>query len=134
VRASPQAFILLSFRISLNDHDPPPAATVLFSAAIQIVSECGQCLGCNLYYVVIRRRPAISVPLLRIRGFSMIISVITIGVWCSCVDSVLPACLGRRAESNANWAFLTDALVDDLNTSALCEAFPEAVHFAREQC
>jgi hypothetical protein len=73
-----QAFVILSFGVSLNGQDPPAVGQVLRNAAIQFVAECAQCFGCNLFYVVIERVPAMSLPLLRMRGFSPLITIMTI--------------------------------------------------------
>jgi hypothetical protein len=135
---SPQAFVILSFGISLNGRDPPKVARVLLNTTIQLFAECAQSLGCNLFWVVVEHQPAMSVPLLRMRGFSVLITVITTAVWCDGVQVVLNQVLGRHPDSNADWVFLTEAFKEafqELNgTSALCAAFPEAVGFASARC
>jgi hypothetical protein len=130
----PQAFVILRFGVSLNGRDPPALSHVLLNAALQFVAEFAQSLVCNLFYVVILRHPCMSVPLLRINGFSMVITMLILAVWCECVSSYLPACLGHRAHSKLSWEFVTDRFLIDVNTSALCAAFPEAVGFAEEEC
>jgi hypothetical protein len=126
-----QGFVIFRFGISLNGHDPPSVSNVLLNAVIQVVAECAQSLCCNLYYVVIMQHPVMSVPLLRIRGFSLIVTMITIVVWCECVSAMMPSFLGHRAHSSVNWEFLTQA---NVNMSALCAAYPEAVGFAEKEC
>jgi hypothetical protein len=121
----------LSFGISVHGGEPPKPEQVLLNTAIQLVAEWAQSLACTLFYVVVKGHPAMSVPLLRMRGFVLIMSLITMAVWCDCITVVLPACLIHHAHSNMNWEFLTQAFVKDLNTSALCETFPEAVGFAK---
>ena len=74
-RVLSQAFLILMFGVSLNGSDPPKAEQVLLNAAIQVAAECGQSLTCNLFFVVVKRQPAMSVPLLRMRGFSLVIIV-----------------------------------------------------------
>jgi len=128
------SFIILSFGISLNGHDPPTVKQVLLNAAIQLIAECAQSLGCMLYYIVITRQPAMSLPLIPMRGFSLVIAIISASAWCDCLTLSLPVCLGRRADSGTNWIFTSEAFVNEFNTSALCAAFPEAVGFAKERC
>jgi hypothetical protein len=129
------AFVILTFGISLNGSDPPQVQQVLLNTAIQVVAECVQSLGCNLYWSVIERQPAMSVPLLRMRGFSVIVTLQAVAVWGGAVQEFLPPCLGRRAESSANWVFLTEEVLSELrNTSRLCATFPEAVGFAKAMC
>jgi hypothetical protein len=135
VRVRSQAFVVWSFGISLNGHDRPSLAHVLINAAIQLVAECVQGLICSLFQVVVERQPALSVPLLRIQGFTLVVAVVTTGVWCDAIGAVLPACLGRRANSGPSWVFLTAAFRRfDLNSTALCAAFPQAVGFVQQEC
>jgi hypothetical protein len=128
------AFIVLSYGISLNGIDPPAVADVLLNAAIQLVAECLQSLACNLFYVVVLRHPTLSVPLLRMQGFSLVLIVLTVVVWCNAASVSLPITLGHRAQSSASWVFLTDDFLKDQNASALCAAYPEAFGFADLFC
>jgi hypothetical protein len=127
------AFVILSFGISLNGRDPPSVEQVALNSAIQFIVECVQSLISSLYYVVVMREPVLSVPLLRVQGFSLIISCMMITVWSDALATILPIVLGRRSDSEANWVLLTEAFLDDLNSSALCAAVPQAVGFA-ESC
>jgi hypothetical protein len=77
-----------------------------------------------LFNVVIDRRPAMSVPLLRMRGFSLMVTLLTTMVWFDCVASTMTGALGRRADSTVNWVFVTGAFVEEFNVSALCAAYP----------
>jgi len=132
-------FMVLMFGVSVNGRDPPgrsPALEqLLLNAAIQLVAECVQCLLCSLFQVVVERQPALSVPLLRIRGFTLVLALMTASSWCDAIGAVLPVCIGRRADSNTDWVFITaEFRHNDLNATAICAAFPEAVGFAQRMC
>jgi len=118
------AFVILSYGISLDGVRPPEVDHVMRNAAIQLFAECAQSLGCMLFNVVIDRRPAMSVPLLRMRGFSLMVTLLTTMVWFDCVASTMTGALGRRADSTVNWVFVTGAFVEEFNVSALCAAYP----------
>jgi hypothetical protein len=122
------------FGVSLNGSDPPKAEQVLLNAAIQVAAECGQSLTCNLFFVVVKRQPAMSVPLLRMRGFSLVIIVMIVAVWSDLAVGTLQICIGHRADSRAKWEFLTHEAFDNASsTRTLCALFPEAVGFAKQE-
>jgi len=127
------AFIVLNFGISLNGRDPPAVQNVLLNTAIQLGAECAHSLLCNLFYVVVLRHPAVSVPLLRMRGFSLVLTMIVACAWGTASAVAVPVTLGHRADSSSKWVFLTKAFNNDLNISRLCATFPEASGFAGVQ-
>jgi hypothetical protein len=106
---------------------------VLLNTAIQLGAECAHSLLCNLFYVVVLRHPAVSVPLLRMRGFSLVLTMIVACAWGTASAVAVPVTLGHRADSSSKWVFLTKAFNNDLNISRLCATFPEASGFAGVQ-
>jgi hypothetical protein len=103
---------------------------VLLKTAIQLMAKSVQSLVCNLFFVVVKRQPAMSVPLLRMRNFSLVITLFTIALWCDCGIGIVSYTMGHRANSRVNWEFQTKTFAKELNTSALSAAFPEPVGFA----
>jgi hypothetical protein len=127
------SFVLV-FGISLNQRDPPSTGQVLLNFIIQVLVQSLNCLACTLWLVVVERRPALSVPLLRIRGFTLMLGAVAL--WCS-VHVVWAGnhSLGRMSGSRANWVFLTKGVLTQLDDAhVICARFPEASSFAATYC
>jgi hypothetical protein len=125
-----QCFFVWRFGISIDGVNPPTPVQLLLPLAIQLMVQCWQSLACNLWFEVVERQPTMSVPLLRMRSWSVIVTLMAVSQWCNAVSVALPRAVGRLANSNAGWVFLTSEVSGQMNMSSLCARFPDAAFFA----
>jgi hypothetical protein len=126
-----QCFFVWRFGISRDGINPPKDAELLQALAMQVLVECLQSLGCNVWYEVVERQPTSSLPLLRMRGWTLTVTIMAVTNWCVVFTQMAPDALGRLAHSETNWVFLTQSVKSQINTTILCERFPDASFFAQ---
>jgi len=102
---------------------------LLEGLVMQVMVECLQSLACNLWYEVVERQPTLSVPLLRVRGWTVMVTIMAVTMWCVVVSTIAPRALGRLLP-NADWVFLTNDVLSQINRTRLCEQFSDATFFA----
>jgi hypothetical protein len=129
-----QCFFVWRLGISRNGHDRPATVPLLLSALIQLSVQCMQTLSTCCWYTVVDRRPLQRVSLLRMQGWSLVITCMTATVWGSIFADAAPSALGKLAHSRADWPFLTQAVAAELNVSTICARFPEARGFVGAHC
>lgn len=131
-------FFVWSFDISIDGTTSPTAAQLLPTLGMQLVVECLQSLSTCLWYEVAVQQPAMSVPLVRMRGWSVIVTIMATTMWCSAVAEIAPRALGRIAGSTVGWVFLRSNVIEqicappvnEINCTSLCERFPDAIFFS----
>jgi hypothetical protein len=137
-RCRSQCFFVWSFDISIDGTTSPTAAQLLPTLGMQLVVECLQSLSTCLWYEVAVQQPAMSVPLVRMRGWSVIVTIMATTMWCSAVAEIAPRALGRIAGSTVGWVFLRSNVIEqicappvnEINCTSLCERFPDAIFFS----
>ena len=126
-----QCFFVWRWDISIDGFGSPRAAPLLLNAVTQFGVEAAQSLSSCLWWEVIERRPIMAVQLLCVRGWTLIVTIVTMVVWCFCMTTLAPATVGRVTHSGASWLFLTPAVTGRFtNMTTLCTRFPEATSFA----